>query len=387
MADFTIRPPAASTFAGEVDALYAVLWALTILFSVLVGGVIFYLAIRYRRGNKVDRSRPVGDHALLELTWSIIPLILGLAIFAWGARLYAQMYQQPPAGAREVTVIGKQWMWHLQHSNGTRENNELHLPVGEPVKLTMISQDVIHCFYVPAFRLKRDVVPGRYTNFWFTPTKPGKYRLFCTEYCGTQHSLMGGWIYVMPRADFQEWLSSGGNRMTAAKQTLASAGAELYQQLGCYTCHGAANQRKGPTLVGIYGKPRKLQNGQTVIADETYLRESILYPNQKLQVGWPPLMANYADQLSEEQVMQLIAYIKTLSNQPGQSDGKPNRSIDRQNGPQAPDTAGTQSGMNAAGSGNQQQDFMQNRSAPAMEGGPSAANSGNQQSDFMQNRN
>lgn len=311
--DFPIFPEQASNFAGEMDALYFLLWLLTITFTVLVAIMVLVFSVRYRRGSRVDRSKPVNTHHGLELTWSIIPLLLGLGVFVWAAKLFANVYSAPPANSMEVFVIGKQWMWHLQHSNGVRENNELHVPLGQPVKLTMISQDVIHDFFVPDFRIKRDVVPGRYTQVWFIPTKVGKYHLFCAEFCGTQHSLMGGWVYVMKPDDFQDWLNHGGPRNTTSTPTLADVGKSLYQDLACDNCHGAKSTERGPSLYGLYGKQVKLASGESVAADNAFLRDAILNPSAHPIAGYPnDTMPAYKGQVNEEQVLQLIAYIKSL---------------------------------------------------------------------------
>lgn len=309
-------PEQASTYAAEVDVLYLTIWGLTIFFSALVVAMLIILASRYRRNNKVDRTHPVHTHHGLELAWSIIPLILGLMIFAWGAKLYADAYKVPE-NAEEVFVIGKQWMWHLQHSNGIRENNELHVPVGRPFKLTMISQDVIHSFFVPAFRVKRDVVPGHYTSAWFTATKPGKYHLFCAEYCGNEHSRMVGSIYVMTPEDFQRWQdlkgTAGGElKNPVVKKTMAEEGFELFNSVGCANCHVAEDTPRAPSLNGIYGKKRQMQNGEILVADKDYMRANILTPNDKITAGYEATMPTYQGSLTEEQVNALSAYIKTL---------------------------------------------------------------------------
>lgn len=321
MGEFPIRPEVASTFAEEHDKLFFVLVALTLFFTVLVGGLLIFLSVRYRRGTNVDRSRPVTHNTLLELSWSIIPLFMALGVFGWSTKLFATVYAVPK-NAKEVFVIGKQWMWHMQHANGVRENNELHVPVNEPIKLTMISQDVIHAFYVPEFRMQRHVEPGRYTTMWFTPTKTGKFHLYCNMYCGTQHSEMGGWVYVMSKADYEKWSASGGSRPVATGGintpsgglTMAQAGAALYQQFQCASCHsGDAVQRgRGPSLVGIYGKSRQLADGRVVKADDGYLRNVLYYPNEYPLAGWPQGMPSYKGVLTEEQVLQINAYIKTL---------------------------------------------------------------------------
>jgi cytochrome c oxidase subunit 2 len=299
--------------------------------------VILYLIVRYHRSQQVDRSNPITSDLRLELTWSIIPLILALGVFFWGAYLYVQM-RTPPAQAIDVYVIGKQWMWHTQHSNGKRENNELHVPIGRPVRLIMTSQDVIHSFYVPAFRVKQDVLPGRYTTLWFQATKVGQYHLFCAEYCGTEHSMMGGTVTVMSLSDYQAWLTTPGQVIlpdgsiqagqvlvntggTAGQPTIGSslsdpmalAGEKLFTNLGCIGCHVMAGGGTGPSLKNVFGFDQALADGTTVPADENYIRESILNSVAKVVKGYNPVMPPYQGQLSDDQVNQLLAYIKTLS--------------------------------------------------------------------------
>ena len=314
MWNFPIHPPRASTFADEVDILYFALWGLTILFTIIVFIMLAVFAYRYRVGSKADRRNPIHTSHTLELSWSIVPLILALFIFAWGAKLYADVYKTPE-NAMDIDVIGKQWMWHLEHRvSGIRENNELHIPIGQPIKLTMISQDVMHAFFIPAFRVQKFVNPGQYTSIWFTATKPGKYYIFCNQYCGAQHSLMGGYVYAMEPADFQRWKDSGGYKggeFDTAVKTQEEQGAELYQSIGCVNCHNANNNRRGPSLYGIYGSKRQLTTGETVIADRDYLRESIVNPNKRLTAGYEPIMPDYST-LKEDQVIHLIAYMKSL---------------------------------------------------------------------------
>ena len=309
------HPEQASEFAGEIDALYLVLWGLTIVFTLIVAVMVLFFGYRYRKGSKVDRSNPPSHNGALELAWSIIPLFLSMIIFVWGARLYADAYKVPD-NAMQVYVIGKQWMWHIEHQNGRRENNELHVPIGRAVKLQMISQDVIHSFFVPAFRMKRDVVPGTYTNAWFKATKIGKYHIFCAEYCGTQHSNMIGSVYVMSQEDFQKWLDqpyekSGNEAQPTRALTMAEEGKEIWETNQCGNCHGSQSKRRGPSLVGIYGKPRQLADGSTQIADDAYLREAIVNPNKHITAGYAPLMPEYS-QLKEDQILKLIAYIRSL---------------------------------------------------------------------------
>ena len=307
--NYPMSPPSASNFAKEVDLVFYGLVALTVFFTVIVGILVLVFAIRYRQGTKVDRSRPVHEHLPLEITWSVIPLLLGLVMFFLGARVFVHM-RVPPKNATEIFVIGKQWMWHIQHENGVRENNTLHIPVGTPIKLTMISQDVIHAFYIPAFRVQYHVVPGRYTMEWFTATEPGEYHLFCGMYCGTQHSEMVGPVIAMEPQAYAQWLANGGNTVTP--MTMEQAGAKAFAVRGCANCHSGSDTERAPSLYGIAGKQRKMQDGSVVTADDGYLRESILNPYNRLSAGYTQTMPIYADQISEEEVLNLIAYIKGL---------------------------------------------------------------------------
>jgi cytochrome c oxidase subunit II len=316
MRGLPIFPDQASNFAVESDALYYTLSLLSAVFTLLVFGLVLWLAVKYRRGNRVDRSNPVHHSSILEMSWSIGPLILGLAVFVWSAKLFAQMYGQAPKDSMEIYVIGKQWMWHLQHPNGIRENNELHVPVGKNVKLTLISQDVIHSFFIPAFRIKRDVIPGLYTSVWFKATKPGKYHLFCAEYCGTQHSEMIGSVYVMSPADFEAWQRTGGQRAQDTQPiptTMAAKGKAIYEQQGCGNCHDSDGMNRGPSLAGLYGSQVKLKSGQMAVADTAYLRKAIMTPNEEIADTYQQIMPAYKDQITEEQLLQVIEYIKSLS--------------------------------------------------------------------------
>jgi cytochrome c oxidase subunit II len=301
-------PTRASTGAGNVDALYIFLVALSAFMSVAIFTMILVFAAKYRRRAGMEAEQIEGSNAL-EFTWSVVPLAIFMVIFVWGAVIYFQE-RTPPRGATEVYVVAKQWMWKLQHEEGQREINELHVPVSRDVKMIMTSQDVIHSFYVPAFRIKQDVLPGRYTTFWFHATKSGTYHLFCAEYCGTQHSGMIGQVVVMEPAQYEAWLGSGG-----AAGSLTSTGQSLFQQLGCSTCHRFDVQGRGPNLVGLFGKSVLLEDGRTVIADENYIRESILSPGAKVVSGYKPIMPVFQGLVSEEQLNALVAYIKSL-NQP-----------------------------------------------------------------------
>jgi cytochrome c oxidase subunit 2 len=229
----------------------------------------------------------------------------------WGAQVFFHM-TRPPRGAMEIWVVGKQWMWKAQHMDGAREINELHVPIGRPVKLIMGSEDVIHSFFIPDFRVKADVVPGRYNTMWFTATKPGKYHIFCTQYCGTKHSNMIGWVTAMEPNEYQTWLGGG-----AAGGTMADAGAKLFTDLACNTCHLDNGQGRGPVLKGLYGKQALISGGQIVTIDDAYIRESILNPQAKVVSGFVPIMPTFQGLVTEEQLLQLIAYIKTLSDNTG----------------------------------------------------------------------
>jgi cytochrome c oxidase subunit 2 len=300
-------PPSASTLSGKVDALYFYLSGVTVFFTLLISGVLIFFVVKYRRRSPFEIPRPVAGSHKLETLWSVIPFIIAMSMFAWGAQVYFQMYR-PPSNAVEIYVVGKQWMWKIQHSTGQREINELHVPTGRKIKLIMTSEDTIHDFFVPAFRIKADVLPGRYTTQWFEATKPGTYHLFCAEYCGMNHSGMIGSVIVMQPTDFDDWLS--GN---AGQQSPAVAGQQLYQSLGCVSCHGAQGEGgRGPALVGLFGKQVFLTNGQTVTADEAYVRESIENPQAKLVSGFGPIMPTFQGQVTPEQLIQLMAFIKSL---------------------------------------------------------------------------
>lgn len=300
-------PEQASTMAGRVDALYFYLLAVSGFFTVLIAILVIVFAIKYRRRSATELPRSIEGSLKLEVAWTVIPLAIALSFFFWGAKLFFAM-NRPPNDALEVYVVGKQWMWKIQHADGRREINELHVPVNRAVRLTMTSEDVIHDFFVPAFRMKKDVLPGRYTTEWFQATRTGRYHLFCAQYCGTKHSAMIGWIDVMEPADYQAWLSGG-----AASESLAAAGAKLFQRHACNTCHRSDSLARGPNLEGIFGKPVQLADGRTVVADESYIRESILTPNAKIVAGFQPIMPTFQGLVSEEELLQLVAYVKSLS--------------------------------------------------------------------------
>ncbi len=304
--NFPLFPERASALAWQVDGLYFLLIAVSAFFTLLIFVLIFVFAVKYRRSVhphpvQIEGSLP------LELTWTLIPLGICMIFFAWGSLIYFQE-ARPPKGAMEVYVVGKQWMWKFEHETGQREINQLHIPVGADIKMVMSSQDVIHSFFVPAFRIKADVLPGRFTSTWFHTTKVGTYHLFCSQYCGTDHSGMIGQVIVMEPYAYQAWLGSNG-----ATGNLAESGQQLFQRLGCATCHRFDTQGRGPNLAGLYNKQVMLDDGRTVVADENYLRESILNPGAKIVAGFRPIMPTYQGQVSEESLMALVAYLKSLS--------------------------------------------------------------------------
>ncbi len=291
--------------AGRVDALYIFLLIVCGMMTLLVFAFVVFFAARFRHRPGVLAEQIEGSTPL-EITWSTIPFLVFMVIFAWGAVVYFQE-RTPPTDSTEVYVVAKQWMWKLEHAEGQREINELHVPVGRDVKLIMTSQDVIHSFFIPAFRIKQDVLPGRYTVEWFRATKPGVYHLFCAEYCGTQHSGMVGDIVVQEPAQYEAWMNGGSTG------PLSATGAKVFSELGCATCHRNDTQGRGPNLQGVFGKPVQLEDGRTITADENYLRECILDPGAKRVKGFQPIMPTFRGLVSEEQVNALVAYIKSIS--------------------------------------------------------------------------
>src|SRR5579875_3896586 len=276
---FPLFPTAASTMATRVDALLVFLLGVTVFFVTLIASLILVFMVRYRR--RAPGERPAAPHGSLplEIGWTALP----------------------------IDVVGKQWMWKVQHLEGRREIDELHVPVGRPVKITMTSEDVIHGFYIPAFRIKQDAVPGRYTTTWFQATRPGTYDLFCSAYCGTLHSGMVGKVIAMPPRDYEAWLAGG------AAVSAAEAGQRLFEASGCPSCHRPDGTGRGPSLVGLFGSRVALADGTSVVADETSLRESIVNPQAKIVAGYEPVMPTFQGLFSEEDLMQLIAYLKSLA--------------------------------------------------------------------------
>ena len=304
--NFSLWPEGASSIAREVDQLYGFLIGVSVFFSLGIVAALVLFSIRYRRrpgraASKIEGSLP------LELLWTGIPLVIVLFIFAWGTKLFFKT-QVLPADAMQFQVTGKQWMWKIRHPTGQSEINALHVPAGQAIVLTMISEDVIHSFFVPAFRLKKDVLPGLYATLWFTPTRPGTYHLFCAEYCGTKHSEMIGEVVVLDPAEYQTWLDG-----RPSEKDPVAAGALLFQNLRCDTCHAATSGARGPDLAGRFGGDVALQDGQKLRFDERYVRESVLEPAKRLAAGFQPLMPSYQSQVSESDIMNLTAYLKSLA--------------------------------------------------------------------------
>jgi cytochrome c oxidase subunit 2 len=309
MWNFPLFPEQASSNAERVDSLFLFELGIVLFFTTLICVLILFFAARYRRGSRVDRSHPPLSSRRLEAVWIGVPLILALVMYAWATVLFFDLYE-PPGDAFQISVVGKQWMWYLQHPEGRAEINELHVPIGQPVKLTMTSQDVIHSFFVPAFRIKQDVLPGRYTALWFRPTKVGRHHLFCAEYCGTNHSLMTGWVYVMEQADYERWLSEKGSGPSMAEE-----GEQLFVRHHCAGCHQGSQIVHAPRLEGVYGHPVPILEGKDVrfvVADDRYIRDSILMPKSEVVAGYEPVMPSFKGQISEQDLLKIIAYIKSI---------------------------------------------------------------------------
>jgi cytochrome c oxidase subunit II len=300
-------PTRASAYAGQLDFLFICLLVISFLTAGLVIFLLILFAAKYRHTSTAPRDEPTTKTWRWEVGWTAASLLIFVALAIWGASFYLRLYN-PPADALQIFVVGKQWMWKAQHPGGQREINELHVPLGETVRLLLTSQDVIHSFFVPAFRVKHDVLPGQYETFWFKPTEVGRFRLECTQYCGTEHAHMGGDIVVMPPADYARWLSRQGEH-----ESLAQQGEALFRKYGCSGCHGANSTVHAPPLAGVYGGLVHLEGGDTVRADERYIRDSILLPRSQIVAGYPPVMPSFAGQIGEDDLVKLVAYIQSLS--------------------------------------------------------------------------
>jgi cytochrome c oxidase subunit 2 len=293
----------ASTLGRTVDTLFLSLLGVTALVAIAVAALIVFFVVRYRAGSAADRSNPPDRARWIEIAWTVTPLAIFIGLFVWSSVVFSEFYR-PPANAMRIHVLARQWMWKLEHENGRREIDELHVPVGQPVELIMTSQDVIHSFFVPAFRVKQDVLPGRYTSLWFTATRPGTFNLFCAEYCGADHANMHGSVIVMRPADFAQWLAAG-----PAGDDLASRGFAVYRRAGCSGCHEPPSTVHAPPLSGLFGRTVHLTDGRSIVADDNYIRDSILLPDKEITAGFAPAMPSYQGQLDEEDLRALIAFI------------------------------------------------------------------------------
>ena len=313
---FPLFPPSASSVATEVDLLYLFITAVSAFFVVLVAALVVIFAIKFRRRHPDEVGADIHGSLVLELTWTFIPFVLAMVMFFWGADLFFRL-ARPPVDSMEIFVVGKQWMWKVQHPTGVREINEMHVPIGRNVKITLGSEDVIHDYSIPAFRVKMDAVPGKLTTLWFKAEKAGTYHLFCAEFCGTKHSGMIGQVIAMEPHEYEAWLSGG---TAGAAVPPAQAGEKLFGELACLTCHRLdATPGVGPSLAGVFGSQVPLSDGSTVLADDNFLRESIMVPTAKVVRGFQPVMPPFQGLVSEEQLLQLIAYIKTLKPATGQA--------------------------------------------------------------------
>ena len=305
LADFPLWPTEASSFAKDVDALYVFMIVVTGAVSVAVFLLIFYFAIKYRRTPTNELAQEYEPPKALEIGWIVVPFIIFMFMFVWGSWLYFHLARVPD-NALDIYATGKQWMWKFQHPSGQREINVLHVPVNRPIRITMASEDVIHSLFFPAFRTKMDVLPSRYRTMWFQGTKVGRYHIFCAEYCGTLHSGMIGWVEVMEPTEYQRWLAGG------SEGSMASQGEKLFQKYACNTCHTNDATGRGPVLVGVYGQNVMLSDNSVVKADDNYIRESILNPTAKVVRGFQPIMPTFQGQVSEEDLLKLLAYVKSL---------------------------------------------------------------------------
>lgn len=306
LADFPLFPEEASTIARHTDALFITLTIICGSVSIAIFITIFVLAIIYRRRPDNELAEEQEPPKILEATWIVIPFIFFMATFVWGAWLYFRIARVPD-NALDIYATGKQWMWKFQHPSGQREINELHVPVNRPIRITLASEDVIHSLFFPAFRVKTDVLPNRYKTLWFQAIKTGRFHIFCAEYCGTLHSGMTGWVDVMEPTDYQKWLAGG------SEGSLASQGQQLFQKYACVTCHTEDSTGRCPVLLGLYGSTVTLSDNSTVVADENYIRESILNPSAKIVKGYTNLMPTFQGQVNEDDLLKLLAYIKSLA--------------------------------------------------------------------------
>src|ERR1700760_1611828 len=305
LTNFSLYPPEASKIAPQMDALYFFMVLVSLIGLTIVIILVTSFSIMYSKKRHPVPVQIEGS-TMLEATWTIIPLGLFLIMFVWGALIYFRVYT-PPANAMNIYVVGKQWMWKAEHPGGQHEINALHIPTGQPIQLTLISQDVFHSFSIPAFRVKREAIPGRYTSVWFEATTPGTYHLFCTQYCGTNHSVMIGEITAMSPTDYKKWTQESTSGMSPAQN-----GERLFASMGCNACHSGTAAARGPSLAGVYGSKLQLTNGSQVLVNDAYLRDAILNPSQHITAGYAPIMPTYQGQISEDGLIDLVEYIKSM---------------------------------------------------------------------------
>ena len=306
-----LYPEQASNFAPQVDSLMIFIIVICLFFAVGITAAVIYFFFRYRRRSPNETGEPIHGDMRLEVAWIVLPFFLLLAMFGWGAVIFVD-FRHMPKDTLDIYVVGKQWMWKLQQPNGRREINELHVPIGRNIRLIMASEDVIHDFFVPAFRVKMDVVPGHYNEMWFRPTKTGTYHFFCSQYCGTNHAVMGGDVVVMEPDEYSQWLSGA----SATSADPVTEGEKLFSQLACVTCHLSDGKGRGPSYNGVFGSKVKLADGTVVVADDAYIRESILVPNAKIVAGYAPVMPSFQGLVTEDQIIALTAYIKSMKDKP-----------------------------------------------------------------------
>jgi cytochrome c oxidase subunit II len=301
--------PQASTVAWHIDWLIGGLLAVSAVVLVLVFALLFTYVVRYRHNSPVKRGEIAEKTFRFELSWTAATLLIFFGLFIWGSILYVRLYK-PPADALKIYVVAKQWMWKVEYPGGQREIDTLHVPTNKPIELVMTSQDVIHSFFVPAFRIKRDVLPSRYETLWFTADRPGTYHLFCSQFCGTSHAAMIGSVTAMPSAEYQRWLATAGGDVALAQQ-----GAQLFIQYGCSGCHSSHGAVRTPSLTGLFGSPVPLSDGTTVVADDRYIRDSILAPRQQIVAGYEPVMPSFAGVIGEDDLVKLVAYVESLASE------------------------------------------------------------------------
>ena len=310
MPGFPLFPNSASTVSPDVDLLFIFLVVVALGMTALIAGLIVFFMVKYRRRSENELPPQIEGSNKLEFAWTIVPLGFFMVLFFWGSGIYLNE-AQPPSNAMPIYVVAKQWMWKFEHAGGQTEINELHVPIGRPVQLTMTSQDVIHSFFVPDFRVKQDVLPDRFTTIWFQATQLGQHHLFCAQYCGTDHAEMTGYVIVMDQNAFENWLSGGAT----SSQSPAAAGEQLFQQYGCSGCHKPDGTGVAPSFVGRYGKQVQTTDGRTLTVDDNYLRTCILTPDQQRTAGFQPLMPSFSGRIDQQQMVCLIAYIRSLASQ------------------------------------------------------------------------